>query len=323
MKKLLMGMAVVAGLIAFSPMPLQAQGDGKPVRIIVPYPAGGQTDAMARIMADSMQKTLKRPVVVDNRPGAGGLIGLRAMQAAPADGDTLLFRDLALVIAPMLQKGASYNPNTDLLPVATVGRSELFLMVPKDSPARTVPELIAYGKSLPEGLSAGNNGINTGAHIAAALVSKRMGVKVVHIPYKGTADATLALVTGDSKMQFNTISDSLASHIKNGSIRILATASPFPSQFFPNVPMMKDVASGSWPFEGYFSVFTAPGSPPDKVAAISRAIELVIADPATKEKFAGFNVQALYKPAGELAKDVVRYQSMYSELVKDLGLEAQ
>ena len=86
---------------------------------------------------------------------------------------------------------------------------------------------------------------------------------------------------------------------------------------------MKDVASGSWPIEGYFSVFTAPGSPPDKVAAISRAIELVIADPATKEKFAGFNVQALYKPAGELAKDVVRYQSMYSELVKELGLEAQ
>lgn len=322
MKKLLIAIAAATGLIAFSPSAALAQGD-KPVRIIVPYPAGGQTDAMARMMADSMQKTLKRPVVVDNRPGAGGLIGLRAMQAAPADGDTLLFRDLALVIAPMLQKGASYNPNTDLLPIATVGRSELFLMVPKDSPAKTVPELIAYGKTLPEGLSAGNNGINTGAHIAAALVSKRMGVKVVHIPYKGTADATLALVTGDSKMQFNTISDALMGHIKNGSIRVLATASPFPSPFFPNAPMMKDVSSGAWPFEGWFSVFTAPGSPPDKVAALSRAIEQFTADPVTREKFAAFNVHTVYKPAPELTKDIVRYQAMYSELIKELGLEAQ
>ncbi|HVZ45201.1 MAG TPA: tripartite tricarboxylate transporter substrate binding protein [Ramlibacter sp.] len=315
--------ALAFAAIAALPFSAIAQTDARPLKIIVPYPAGGQTDAMARILADSMRKTLHRPVVVDNKPGAGGLIGLHALQAAPADGDTVLMRDLALVIAPMLQKTATYNPNTDIVPVATVGRSDLFLMVPKDVPAKTVPELIAYAKTLPGGISAGNNGINTGAHIAAALFGKRTGVNVVHVPYKGSADATMALITGDSKFQFNTTTDALASHIKDGSVRIIATAAPVVSTFAPGAPPVSQFIPGAWPFEGYFSVFAVPGVAPEKLGAITKALELAVAEPGTRERFAALNVQTLYKPPAEVAKDIVRYQSMYRDLIKELGLEPQ
>src|SRR5690606_19012450 len=117
-----------------------------------PYQAGGQTDVMARIIAESMHKTLQRNVIVENRTGAGGLIALQALKSAPADGDTVLLRDSAFVVAPMTMKLATYDPLTDLVPVAAVARSDMFLMVSKDVPARTVAEVIAYAKTVPGGI---------------------------------------------------------------------------------------------------------------------------------------------------------------------------
>lgn len=322
MRKILSCLVLLV-LACLTGFPAAAQGDARPVRIIVPYPPGGQTDAMARMVGEHISKTLRRPVVVDNRAGAGGLIGLKAMQAAPADGDTYLFRDLALVVAPMLQKTATYNANTDLVPVATLGRGELYLMVPKDVPVRSAAEFIEWAKKQPDGVTAGNNGINTGAHITAAILAKRAGIKVIHVPYKGNGEATLALITGDSKMQFNAPTDALLGHIRSGAVRVLATAAPLPSPFYPSLPAMKDVVPGAWPFEGYFSMFTVPGSPLDKVAAVARAVEAAVSDPAIKEKFLALNVQPLFKPAPELARDIVRYQAMYGELIRELGLEPQ
>src|ERR1700759_844547 len=209
---------------------------GELVRIVVPYAPGGQTDSMARLLAEPMQKVLGRTVIIDNKPGASALIATKSVQSAPPDSDTLLFHNSGFVALPMLNKAATYNPITDFDAVAMVGNSPNILMVVDSVPARSVAEFIAYAKTVPQGIDCGNSGINSGGHISAMLLEKMAGIKLNHIPYKGSAEVTRALLSGEIKMQVSVTTDSLNPYIKNGKIRMLGVASKEPSALTPNVP---------------------------------------------------------------------------------------
>ena len=211
-----------AAALAAGAWPALAQD--RPIRIVLPYSAGGQTDTASRLIGNHMQKTLGRPVITDNRPGGGALIATRYVQAAPPDGDTLLFYNWGFVTLPMLQKAATYDPLKDFDAVCMVGNGPNFLMVTDAVPAKTIPEFLAYARSLPHPIECANSGINTGGHIAAALLEKLADIKILHVPYKGSADVTTALITNQVKMQVSVTTDPLNPYIKSGRVRILGIA---------------------------------------------------------------------------------------------------
>jgi tripartite-type tricarboxylate transporter receptor subunit TctC len=309
---------VAAGHAAFA----QLSPATPPLRIIVPYAAGGGTDVLARTLADSMRNTLKREVIVDNKPGAGGLLGLRALQAAPANGDTLMLRDSGFVVAPMVQKTARYDPLTDLVPVAGVGRIEMLMMVSKDVPAGNLPEFIAWAKAQPNGITVANPGVNTGGHMAAELFARRTGVRVVSVAYKGAAETGMAVSQGDAKMQVNIVTDFLLGQIKAGNVKVIAVAANQRSPFMPEVPLVKDTIPG-YSFEGFYALMAIPGTPKDKIDQIARAVKIAVGEPAVRERLAGVYVAPAFRGAADLARDIAAQQAFYKGVVQELKLEPQ
>lgn len=289
------------------------------VRIVVPYAPGGQTDSMARLLSEHMQRALNRTVIVENRPGASALIATKFVQAAPADCDTLLFHNSGFVALPMLNKAATYNPLTDFDAVAMVGNSPNFLMVVDSLPARSVAEFIAYAKTVPQGIDCGNSGINSGGHISAMLLEKMAGIKLNHIPYKGSAEVTRSLLSGEIQMQVSVTTDSLNPYIKNGKVRILGVASKERTTLAPNVPPIGDTLPG-YLIDGWFGMLTSAGSPPEKREAMSAAIKAGLDDPTVRDRFADLYMEITYRNPREFAASVKESETFFRKVVDQLQL---
>src|SRR5882757_9558299 len=209
--------------------------DRRLLRLVVPYAAGGVSDVMARILAESMQGDLGRTIIVENRPGAAALIATRYVQASPPDGATLLFHNVGFVTLPMLNKAASYDPAADFEAVAMTGIGAVFLMVTESIPARSTAEFVAYARAHP-GLECANSGVNSIGHMAALLLEKLADIRLTHVPYKGSAETTRALLSGEVKMQISVTTDSLNPYIADGKIRVLCVGTRDRSRLAPQVP---------------------------------------------------------------------------------------
>jgi tripartite-type tricarboxylate transporter receptor subunit TctC len=289
------------------------------VRIVVPYAPGGQTDSMARLMADPMQKTLGRTVIVDNKPGASALIATKYVQGSPPDSDTLLFHNSGFVALPMLNKAATYNPLSDFDAVAMIGNSPNFLMVVDSVPARSVAEFIAYAKTMPQGIDCGNSGINSGGHISAMLLEKMAGIKLNHVPYKGSAEVTRALLGGEVKMQVSVTTDSLNPYIKNGKIRMLGVASTQPSALAPSIPPIGNTLPG-YVVDGWFGMLTSAHSPVEKREAMAAAIKVALESPIVRERFAALYMEITYQGPGKFGDTVKESEKFFRKVVDQLGL---
>lgn len=293
--------------------------DRQLVRIVVPYAAGGQTDSMARLLAEHMQKSLGRTVIVENRPGASALIATKFVQAAPPDSDTLLFHNSGFVALPLLNKAATYNPLTDFDAVAMVGNSPNFLMVVDSVPANSVAEFVAYAKTVPQGIDCGNSGINSGGHISAMLLEKMAGIKLNHVPYKGSAEVTRALLTGEIQMQVSVTTDSLNPYIKNGKIRILGVAAKQRTALAPNVPPIGETLPG-YVIDGWFGMLTSARSPLAKREAMSAAIKAGLDDPVIRERFAALYMEIIHQGPEEFANSVKESEIFFKKVVDQLQL---
>ena len=225
-----------------------AQGyPAKPVRLIVPFAPGGDTDIVARLIAPKLSETLGQQVVVDNRPGAGSLIGTEAMLRAPADGLTLGMGTISsLAVLPVTKSNVSYDPIRDIAPVVLVTMVPYVLVVHPSVPARSVAELVKLAKSRPGQLSYGTPGIATGIHLTAEYFSMVAGIKLVHVPYKGGAPSVVDLAAGNISMAISTFSTT-GQHIKSGRLRGMAVAARTRAKDFPAVPTMSE--SGIRDFE--------------------------------------------------------------------------
>lgn len=294
----------------------------KPIRIIVPYAAGGQTDTMSRLIAASMQQTLGRTVITENRPGAAALIGTRAVQAAAPDGDTLLFHNSGYVALPMLQKSANYDPMKDLEAVAMVGSAPNMLMVTDAVPAKTIPEFLAYTRSLPQPIECGNSGINSGGHISAMLLEKLGNMKMLHVPFKGSAEVTNALISNLVKMQLSVTTDALNPYIKLGKIRVLGVATKKRSQLVPDVPTIGEFVPG-YAVDGWFGILAPAGTPLARRQVLSAAIRTALEEPQIKERFANLFMEIVYAAPKEFNDAIVESAVNFRNIVKVLGLTAQ
>lgn len=298
-----------------------AQGRG-PVQIVVPYAAGGITDTLARLMAESMRKSLGREVLVDNKPGAAALLATRHVQNADPDGNTLLFHNSGLVLLPMLKKDTKYDPVKDFDPVAMTGIGPNFLMVHESVPARTVPEFIAWAKAQPRAIECANSGINSGGHISAMLLEKLAGLRLLHIPYKGSAVVTTALITGEVKMQVSVTTESLNPYIKQGRVRVLAVATTERTRLAPELPTIGETVPG-YAIDGWYGILAPANTPLDRREVIAASIKKALDEPLIKERFASLFMEPVYRGPKEFADAVVASAANFKNIVGMLGLTAQ
>ena len=253
--------AVLVGFAALPVLPVPAQCQEHALKIVYPYPAGGSGDAIVRMIAEHLQRSLGRPVVVENKTGAGGRIGAQAVKDAPPDGATLLFAAAAqLTLQPHVLVNLGYDPFADFVPISRIVKFDQALAVSAQVPARSVKELAAWLKANPDQAAFGSPGAGTGAHFAALEFGRTFGIPVRHVPYRGTPAALPDLLAGRLPIYVASAAE-LIEHHKNGGIRILATAAAARSPMLPDVPTLKesgvDIEAPGW------FAFYAPARTPE------------------------------------------------------------
>jgi tripartite-type tricarboxylate transporter receptor subunit TctC len=291
--------AATLGLTAGVPA-LAADYPTKPVRIVVAFTAGGTTDILARAVSQHLSERLKQPFVIDNKPGAGGNLGTEFVVRSAPDGYTLIVDSVGpIAINQTLYKNLSYDPLKDLVPIVQIADVPNVLVVHPSVPANTFEEFITYLKANPGKLNYGSTGVGTSAHLSSFMLSQRVGVETLHIPYKG-ATALNDLLAGRLQFMFATI-PSVIQHVRAGKLRALAVSSVKPSRSLPGVPTVAEKGFPGFEAGSWFGFFAPKGTPQPVVALLNKTVNDILplieaqlvnegADPAggTPEQFGKF-----------------------------------
>ena len=256
--------AAMAGAAAFAAFP------EKPVRLVVPFPPGGGTDIIARTLGVAMSKELGETVLVDNRPGAGTIIGTELVAKSPADGYTLLVATFAHVINPSMQPKLPYSFDKGFSPVILIGRGPNVLVVAASSPYRNLQEVIAAAKARPGKLTYASFGYGTSGHLAGEMLTNLAKVDITHVPYKGAAQAITDILGGQADMIFGTAA-AVASFVGSGKLRPVGVTSPSRSTSLPNVPAIGELVPG-YSVESWYGIYAPAGTPSDVIAKLNAAI---------------------------------------------------
>ena len=256
----------------------------KPIRLILPFPAGGGSDIIARVTAQKMGTLIGQPVIVDNRAGASGNIAAELVVKAPADGYTLLFGNSSLAISPAVFRKLNYDPVRDLMPISMASSYPFVLAVHPSLPVRNVRELVNLAKAKPDALSYSSAGAGTMSHMAMELLKVRTGARFTHLPYKGAAPAGIALVSGEAQLAFLVLPVTQL-YAKQGKLRPLGVGAPVRSPVLPSVPTMAEAGvSGNEAMQ--WNGFFAPAKTPQPVLErVHRDLVKALADPEVKIRF--------------------------------------
>ena len=274
---------------------------GRPIRLVVPYPAGGTADAMARALGQELTAAWGQPVVVDNRPGASTIIGADVAARSPPDGYTLLFTtDSTLTINPMLHKRLPYDPQKDFAPISMTTAYPYILVVNAELPAKTLAEFVALAKSKPGTMNYGSTGVGAANHLVAELFNSKAGLKMTHIPYRGTALATADLVAGQLTLVFGD-PISVLPHIQSGKLRALAVTSLQRSSVAPTVPTVAESGYPGFEALAWHGILAPARTPPEIVAKLNAEIVKAVNDLATKALLANQAMQTVGSTPEEFA----------------------
>jgi len=271
--------ATALAVILFMPRPAAAQPwPQKPIKMIVPFPAGGGTDFIGRLAAKHLADRLGQQVFVENRAGANGAIGLQALMASDPDGYTIATTsDTPMVVNPWLYDKLPYAPLRDFLPVATIVRFPGMLAVHPSVPAHSVAELIALAKAKPGSLAYASAGVGNFSHLAMELFAQATGVKLLHVPYKGTGPASLALLGGEVQMGFNNV-QTLLQNVRAGQLRALAVAEPERLALLPDIPTVAETVPG-FAMAPWIGIIVPQRTPQDIVSRLSAETLAIMHDP--------------------------------------------
>ncbi len=295
----------------------------KPVRIVVPYPAGGTTDLMARALQEPMQKSLGQPVIVDNKPGAAGAIGAREVARSPADGYTLLFSNNGpSSTTPLLVKDAGYDGIKDFAPVSLVSTAPLFVVVNASVPANDLKSFIDYARSQPNGLEYASAGIGSLGHLASELFARMAGIKMIHIPYKGQAPTSNAVMTGEVKVLITTSSSAMNGYITAGRLKLLGVSTAEPSPLAPGAPVVASVLPG-YKVEIWFGLLAPAGTPADVVAKLNDAVGKALALPDLQQRFVNFGVIATAGTPRRLGDLIADEVPRWTQIVREASIRAE
>lgn len=251
--------------------PAEAAYPDRVIRIVVPFAAGGGTDLIARRLADEMSKNLGQYVIVENRPGAGTILGSAAVANSAPDGYTLLLATFAHAVNPSLNPRLPYDTFKAFSPVVLVARSFNIVTVNPRLPYRSVEDLVRAAKAEPGKINFGSFGIGTSAHLAGELFKKLANVELIHVPYKGAAPAITDLLGGQIHVMFTTAA-SVASHIQSGQLRALAVTSAARAAYYPNVPTVAEAGVPGYVAESWYGLYAPTGTPTDVVQVLNKSV---------------------------------------------------
>src|SRR5580700_4108017 len=323
MKKSAATFLATLALLCFTLAPALAQTwPQKPVRLIVPFPAGGGTDFVARMVADHLSKLLNQPIFVENRGGANGAVGLAALKQSDPDGYTLGFTsDTPMTVNPWLYKDLSYDPLKDFVPVASAVRLPGMLAANPSLPANTIAELIALAKQKPDGLAYGSAGVGNFSHLAMVLFTQATGVKMLHVPYKGTGPMAMGIIGGEVQVEFNNVS-TLLPFVKAGKLKALAVAEPKRMPEFPDWPAVAETVPG-FEMAPWVGLIAPAGTPKPVVDRLTEAMLKVMNDPAVIKQFADQQLTVMALPPDAFAKLIRADTEKWGKVVKAADIKME
>ncbi|MDB5727578.1 MAG: tripartite tricarboxylate transporter substrate binding protein [Noviherbaspirillum sp.] len=295
----------------------------KPLRIIVPFTPGGSNDVLARIIGQKLGQTWKQPVVVENKPGAGGNIGAELVARSPADGyTTLIAANSLFCINPAMYSKMSFDPVKDFAPITMLGTVPVVLVVAPTVQAKNVKELIAQAKAQPGAFSYASAGLGSPQHLSAELFKARAGVDMLHVPYKGAAPAVSDLLSGQVQVLFGAI-NSVLPYIKSGRLRALAVGGSQRSSDLPDVPTIAESAVPGYLSEIFIGLVAPAGTSKGVIEKMGGEVRKILAEPDTREKLAQQGIEAHTGGADEMAKLIAADCARWPKLIKDINLKGE
>jgi len=314
--------ALATGLATLVSLPSQAEPwPTHPVKMVIPFPAGGPTDVMTRILSDRLGQALGQPVVVENKPGAGGTIGADYVAKSAPDGYTVVMATGSThSVAPYVQK-VPYDPQKDFTPIIYVGYATNILLVSPKLGVSNVRELIALARQEPGKLNYSSSGIGSVAHVTSEMFASMAGIKLTHVPYKGTQLSIPDMMSGQVAMLFDNVMTA-KSHIDAGRLKGIAISSRQRSSIVPDIPTIDESGLPGFDSSNWFGVFGPAHMPPAVVERLNTEMNKVLRDPAVKEKFAQLGFEIAGGTPAEFAQVVQREGQRWSKVIRDAHVKA-
>lgn len=313
--------AVALAVLCCAGAALAAYPD-KPITLVVPFPAAGSTDLVARAVAQDLARELGQNVVVENKAGAGSLIGSEFVAKAAPDGYTILMAGLTNVFLPYVQKNMRFNPIDDFVGVGLVADLPNVIAVNASTPYKTLSELIKADRDKPGSLSFGSAGVGTPSHLVCEMVNHETKSKLVHVPYKGNAPAVTALMGGQIPVMCNNLGGTLP-YMNSGKIRILAQTGKSRSPAVPDVPTFTELGIGGLDSGLWMGLVAPKGTPKDMIDKLNQALTKVMADPATKEKLAKLGATPLNPSPAAYADRIRNDRKAWDPVLKTVNLKSE
>ena len=314
----------LAALLALATPPAQAQPAAypqRPIRLVVPYAPGGPTDVVGRMLLERLSGAFGQPVVLDNKPGAGGNIGAELVARAPADGYTMMLTAAApIVINPYLYSRMPYDAQRDFVPVVLATTAHTFMVVPASLPVTSVRELIALARAQPGKLNFASSGIGTPPHLSGELFNHMAGVEITHVPYRSALAATTAVLNAEVALDFD--QPSILSHVKAGKLRLLAVTTPRRSPIAPEAPTMAEAGLPGYEVTAWYGFMAPAATPRDIVQRWVTEVSRVLALPEVRDRFLAVG----FEPGSGTQEDFAAFlraeHVRWSRVVRESGARA-
>lgn len=312
-------LAAAAAVPAFAQPAPSGNWPTKPVRLVVTFPPGGSSDAAARIVAPRLAERLGQPVVIDNRPGAGGGVGLDLVAKAPGDGYTIILASAGgLTANPSLYKQLNYDPVRDFAPITLFGTSPFVLLAHPSVPAANVGDVLKLAKSQPGRLSYASGGNGTAMHLSGELLKSMGQARIVHIPYRGSGPALVAVMAGDTQLAIADVT-TVGSHLKSGRVKVLGVLSKDRSALVPDLPTLNETGLRGFESSGWFAILAPAATPAPIVQRLNAEITAVLRMPEVRERFAAAGLEPLPSSPEELSALMKSETQKWGRVIKESG----
>jgi tripartite-type tricarboxylate transporter receptor subunit TctC len=318
-KTLLTVLALAASV--WSASPVFAEND-KTLRVLVGFPAGVSIDVVTRILTDKMKDELKRPVIVDNRPGAGGRLAAELLKTSTPDGNTVMITPIVVpVLAPMVFNKLGYNPDTDFLPVGKVCDFSFALAVPANAPVKNLKEYAAWLKANPQQANFGSPAAGSLPHFFGVMIGSALNVEMVHVPFNGGAALQTAVLGGHAPAGIDVVME-WQQNAKSGKVNVLATSGAQRSKVMPDVPTFKEQGFPDAVGQGWFAMYAPAKTPTTSIDEINRALNKALTNPEVRERFAALGLEAGGGSPADLQKTMQEDTKRWGPIVKKSGFKA-
>jgi tripartite-type tricarboxylate transporter receptor subunit TctC len=300
----------------------QTRFPSKPVTIVVPYPPGGSNDTFARELGKRLTDAWKQPVIIDNRPGAGGSIGAAVVSKAPPDGYTLCLLSSSFTTNAAIQANLPFDPVAGFTPVAMVAKGPMLLTVANKLPVKSLDEFLAYAKANPGKLNYGSSGTGSTNHFATELFMRAANIQMAHVPYKGMPPAVTDIIGGHADVLFAS-APSVYQHVKAGKVRGLGVSSEKASPVVPDLPSLQQSGVKGYAFELWWGILAPPKTPPEIVNAINAEVNRIVATPELREVFLREGAEPATMSAPQFATTIKTEIEGWKRVAKDANIKAE